>query len=96
MTLPTINKKLSLTTIVALGIVIYSNSFDCSFHFDDIHDIVDNEKMKNINDIWNYNPRRAVGFFTLALNYHIHKLNVFGYHLINFIIHSEYTLTMLK
>ena len=76
--------------ICILGVLIYSNSFDCSFHFDDNHNIVDNETIRNISDvktIWNFVNRRFVGYYTFALNYHFHKLDVFGYHLVNLIIH---------
>ena len=31
----------SITVIIFMGILVYSNSFDCSFHFDDVEDIVE-------------------------------------------------------
>lgn len=34
-----------------------------------------------------FNPRRPVGFFSFALNYHWNGLDVRGYHLINLILH---------
>jgi protein O-mannosyl-transferase len=81
---------LSLFIIILVGFGIYSNSFNCSFHFDDIPDIIENQSIKDLSNIkawWNYCPRRAVGMFTFALNYHFHQLGVFGYHLVNWIIH---------
>ncbi len=79
-----------LAIIVLLGIIIYSNSFNCSFHFDDFSRIVDNPGIRNLADVraWiNIYPSRPVGMFTFALNYHFNQLDVFYYHLINLIIH---------
>jgi tetratricopeptide (TPR) repeat protein len=79
-----------LGIIIVLGIIIYSNSFNCSFHFDDLTRIVDNPNIRNLSDVkawWNDYPTRPVGMFTLALNYHFNQLNVQYYHLVNLIIH---------
>jgi tetratricopeptide (TPR) repeat protein/uncharacterized membrane protein YwzB len=79
-----------LTIIILLGIIIYSNSFTCSFHFDDFPRIVDNTSIRNLADVkaWlNIYPSRPVGMFTFALNYHFNQLDVWYYHLVNLIIH---------
>jgi Flp pilus assembly protein TadD len=79
-----------LAIIILLGIIIYSNSFNCSFHFDDYPNIVNNLKIRNLADInawWNFYPSRPIGFFTFALNYHFNRLDVFYYHLVNLAIH---------
>jgi tetratricopeptide (TPR) repeat protein len=79
-----------LAIIILLGIKIYSNTFDCSFHFDDIINIVNNKNIRNLSDVqawWNFYPTRAVGFFTFALNYHFSQLDVKYYHLFNLIVH---------
>ncbi len=81
---------LGIALIIILGIIIYSNSFDCSFHFDDTGSIVDNPAIRNLSDIksiWNYSNNRFVAYFTFALNYHFGKLDVWGYHLVNLMIH---------
>lgn len=76
--------------LVALGFLVWSNTFHSSFHFDDQLVIVKNHSIRNLSDfnaIWKYfNTRFFVGL-TLALNYSISQLNVFGYHLFNTIIH---------
>ena len=80
---------IGLGIVILLGVLIYSNSFDCSFHFDDEGNIINNANRWNsggINTWWNFDSRQ-VAMFTFALNYHFHKLNVFGYHLVNLIIH---------
>jgi protein O-mannosyl-transferase len=81
---------LGLGVIILLGIIIYSNSFGCSFHFDDIYDIVNNTKIRNLSDVktwWNVSPARPLGIFTFVLNYHYNKLDVWYYHLVNLVIH---------
>ncbi len=75
-----------------VGFLIYANTLNGEFQFDDFGYIVYNKAIHNINDIpaiWNAlsHPSRFVAFFTFALNYHYHGLNVFGYHLVNVIIH---------
>ncbi len=80
----------ALAIIILLGIKIYSNSFDCSFHFDDISRIVNNPDIRNLADVkawWNTYPSRPVGMFTFALNYHFNQLDVHYYHFVNLVIH---------
>lgn len=74
------------------GIVLYSNTFQNSFHFDDFVFIVQNPELSNIfdiNSIWNEGsaPTRFITYLTFALNYHIHGYQLFGYHLTNILIH---------
>ena len=79
-----------LGIIILLGIIIYSNSFNCSFHFDDYPNIVNNTKIQHLQDVqawWNFYPTRPIGIFTFALNYHFNQLDVQYYHLVNLIIH---------
>ncbi len=79
-----------LAIIILLGIIIYSNSFNCSFHFDDNIRIVNNASIRNLADVkawWGYYPTRPVGMFTFALNYHFNQLHVQYYHFINLVIH---------
>jgi tetratricopeptide (TPR) repeat protein len=90
-------------TIVALGIIIlsiYSNSFDCSWHFDDEPNITDNPNLhlrelswKNIklalfSDRNHPNtPYRPAACLSFALNHYFGGLDVFGYHVVNILIH---------
>ncbi|MCK9613782.1 MAG: tetratricopeptide repeat protein [Bacteroidales bacterium] len=76
--------------ILLLGVIIYSNSFNCSFHFDDLVNIVNNKAIQNLSDVktwWNYSPNRPVSMFTFALNYHFSQLEVHSYHYVNLFIH---------
>ena len=83
-------RPLSIISIACVGIIVYANTFLCPFHFDDMPSIVDNpaiRHMGNLQGIWNYLPRRFILYFSLALNYHWHGLDVFGYHLFNLSVH---------
>ena len=80
----------AITIISCLGMIIYSNTFNCSFHFDDKIYIVNNYVIKNIHDLlshWQFYPCRFITFLSIAVNYHFNGLNVFGYHLFNLGIH---------
>ena len=83
--------------IITIGIICYSGSFDASFTFDDIPSIINNESIKDLWDlktILEANETRFLAFFSFAVNYHIHGLNLFGYHLVNLIIHILTALTL--
>ena len=80
----------SIILILCLGIIVYSNSFFCSFHFDDFPFIIENSFIKNIQnlqDIWKYYPCRFVTFLSFAFNYHFNGVSVLGYHLFNLGLH---------
>jgi len=79
-----------LIIVMLLGIIIYSNSFNCSFQLDDFRNIVNNNKIHDISNVkawYGFSPNRPVSVFTLVLNYHFNKLEVWGYHLVNLFIH---------
>ena len=79
---------IAIFLISALSTIIYSNSFDCSFHFDDQHAIVENYAIHrfDLKEIFS-SSGRPILHVTLAINYYFGKLNVFGYHLVNLLLH---------
>ncbi len=82
-------KNLFSTLLIAtLAIIIYSNTFDASFHFDDTPAIVENYAIHrfDIKEIFSTSTRPILDL-TFALNYYFGKLNVFGYHLVNLMLH---------
>jgi len=93
--------KLFLFFIICLlGIFVYSNTFQTPFQFDDKEFIVNNTRihdLKNIREILKIlgTPIRFISFYSFALNYHFHQLNVFGYHIVNLTIHIINTLLVL-
>lgn len=83
--------RLAIAALFLLGLIAYSNSFHNSFHyFDDIDSIINNPCIRNLGNlrgIWDYWPTRFVTFLSLALNYRLCGLDVFGYHVFNFFVH---------
>ncbi|HLF18371.1 MAG TPA: tetratricopeptide repeat protein [Candidatus Omnitrophota bacterium] len=74
------------------GLLIYSNTFQCPFVFDDLPFIVHNKNIKDLGDIpaiWNasLSHSRFISFLSFAVNYRFHGLDVSGYHAVNLIIH---------
>ena len=86
-------RVIKLSTVIllcCLGILIYSNTFYSSFHFDDESSIVKNLNIRNLTNlrlIWDFAPTRFINYLSFAFNYHLHQLSVFGYHLFNLAIH---------
>lgn len=83
---------LLLLCVCFLGAVIYLPSFNVPFIYDDIPYIVENLNIRYLDDIplilkANSQPTRFIPFYTFAMNYHVHHFRVFGYHLVNLIIH---------
>jgi len=90
---------LAAAVIILLMILVsYHNSFTASWHFDDFPNIVENSNshMKELS--WDSIRRamqglaqggmnRPVAYVSFALNYCVGGLDVFGYHLVNFIVH---------
>lgn len=76
--------------LIILPLLIYSNSFDGVFQFDDQRVILENPTIRNINDlniIWETDKGRFLTNLTFAFNYYLGKYNVFGYHLLNLLFH---------
>ena len=74
--------------IVVLGVLIYSNTFNAPFAYDDIISITD----PIVRDIRLIGPQniygsRFIGQLSFALNYQLHEFNVAGYHIFNLLIH---------
>ncbi|MBI5675378.1 MAG: tetratricopeptide repeat protein [Nitrospirae bacterium] len=92
-----------LLAIACLVFLIYSNTFNAPFQFDDDPNIVDNPAIKDFHyfadpssvaRIDNLSKplkplfkTRYIGYLTFALNYRLHGLDVMGYHLVNIFIH---------
>ena len=76
--------------ITLSAVIIYSNIYQSPFVFDDRPGIQENLDIHNVGNYLSVDkllkPRDIVNL-TFALNYRFGKLNVFGYHLINVLIH---------
>jgi protein O-mannosyl-transferase len=78
--------KLIVLLILAGGIA-YSNSLTKGFYLDDALWIFNNDKIGDFAEYLNAMRSRPAIALLLHLNYRIHGLNVFGYHLVNMSIH---------
>ncbi len=84
--------------IVFLILIIYSNTLNAPFQWDEGYFLVDNPIIKDLHYFTNPSDakgfelysgfiNRYVGYLTFALNYRIHGLSVTGYHIVNIAIH---------
>ena len=83
---------LLLFVMVFLGAVIYLNTLDNPFAFDDMRNIEDNASIRLSSFTWEgikgaFCSKRPVAMLSFASNYYLHKENIVGYHLINILIH---------
>ena len=79
---------ISFALLAIFGLVSYWNSFDVPFVFDDLLSIKANSGVQ-FGDF--LKPQllatRPVLYLTFAINYQIHAQQVFGYHLVNLVLH---------
>jgi len=87
---------LVFATLLLILLALYGNSFSSSFHFDDFDSIIINQnvhlKSLSWSDIKNtFYIRgkivRPIAYLSFGLNYYLDGFNVFGYHVVNFIVH---------
>jgi len=74
--------------IIAAALIAYYNSFYCAWHLDDFHAIVDYDY--NSINLWQLillRKQRALGFITFYFNHKLCDYNLFGWHIVNFVIH---------
>jgi tetratricopeptide (TPR) repeat protein len=82
-----------LVLIAAIGFLAYSNTLHAPFQLDEYEQIIHNPVIRDLRNFtsektgYDFNPRRFVGNFTFALNYHFGHLDVVGYHIVNLFIH---------
>jgi len=80
----------ALILLCCWGIIIYSNTFHSSFHFDDGSFVAGDPDIRNpthFGAIWNFWPARFITYLSLAFNWHLSQSHVFGYHLFNLMVH---------
>jgi protein O-mannosyl-transferase len=81
-----------LLLLFVATLIVYSNSFNVPFQFDDEQQIVyqdANYSFQNFTHLsyWVNVNNRPISTFTLVANFILNGNNVFGYHIVNFIIH---------
>ncbi|UCE56532.1 MAG: tetratricopeptide repeat protein, partial [Desulfobacterales bacterium] len=88
---------LIVLTFFTLGFLIYSNTFESPFVFDDTQRIADNPDIRlkklGVEDLLkaafgrHSAQSRPLGNISFALNYYFHQYELAGYHIVNIIIH---------
>jgi Tfp pilus assembly protein PilF len=84
--------------IALLGALVYSNTFDVPFVYDDDVFIVDNPIVKDLGyflspseasgfEQYGSLRNRYVGYLSFALNYRMNGLDAAGYHMVNLAVH---------
>ena len=77
--------------LILLGLLIYRQTFQFGFVFDDNSFIVSNPYIKSLSHvylIWHLIPlTRMIGIYSFAFNYYFNQLHPQGYHIFNFIVH---------
>lgn len=78
---------IKIAILIIVGFAVYSNSLFAPFLFDEYFIITENKAIKTGAIFTEFNIPRYVAMATFGINYSIGKLNPFGYHLVNLIIH---------
>jgi tetratricopeptide (TPR) repeat protein len=89
---------LHIIFIALLGLLVYSNTFNVPFQWDDRTNIIENPIIKDLGYFISLSwaddfvhsgslMPRFMGYLTFALNYSIHGLDVTGYHVVNLAVH---------
>ena len=81
---------ISATLLLVLGVLAYLPSFDAWFFLDDFRIILENPALQNVLDpkaVLQFSEARFIASLSFAANYTLHGESVFGYHLVNFVIH---------
>ncbi len=92
--------RLGCLLLAAVTLAVYANSLDNPFHYDDVHSIVDNPHLRDLERIPSFfvdpttfseNPDNAMYrpllLTSFALNYAVGGYEVRGYHLVSIVLH---------
>ncbi|MGI8980344.1 MAG: tetratricopeptide repeat protein [Pirellulaceae bacterium] len=85
---PTLNAHLC-DTCIALAVIVacvFANGLTTPYMFDDVYWIRDNPAIRTLWPL--SSARRPLGYYTLQLDYAVHRNEVFGYHAVNIAIHA--------
>ena len=88
-----LTRQIKATCLICfMGLLAFYGTLHSPFHYDDLHAIVENPHIKDlgkfqekvgIQNVFN----RSVLLLSFSLNQYFGELEVFGYHLINILIH---------
>ena len=91
---------IAMGAVFILALCAYSNSFKADFHYDDYHQVVKNEHIRELRDIPSFfregasatylsgdKGYRPLLYASFALNYRLGLYDVRGYHIFNLLLH---------
>ncbi|MGO9016275.1 MAG: tetratricopeptide repeat protein [Dissulfurispiraceae bacterium] len=92
------NTLVHIACIVFIILIIYSNTLNAPFQWDEDLFLVRNPIVRDLHyfvnpsdargfEYYNFLVLRYIGFLTFALNYKMHGFSVTGYHIVNIAIH---------
>src|SRR5207245_8496147 len=92
----TLARRMIPIALVGAGLAAYANSFAGAFLLDDLRRIVDNPQIRHLWPPWQViaGTSRPLVELSLALNYALGGLNVWGYHAFNLTVHLLAGLTL--
>ena len=80
-----------LLALIIVIFTVYFPSFYGVWQLDDFHTIINNESIHignfSFSALSNIRLSRYIAYFTFGLNYYFGGINIFGYHVLNLIIH---------
>ena len=84
-------RKIHIVILITLAVISYIPSFQGVWQYDDFSQIVENESLKNgvfnTKFLKGSNKFRAIPSISFAMNYSFGEHNIFGYHIVNLLIH---------
>ena len=81
------NRYFHFLILILLGLAIYSNALWGPFVLDDRLFILRNPTIRSLSNFLEIPGTRYIGFLSFALNYAVGGYDVFGYNLVNIVIH---------
>lgn len=88
-----------ITLLFGLLIITYGHTLDVPMYLDDLPVLRDSPRLRDLYDFQAINGMaylRFLGNLTFAANYHVHGLDVTGYHIVNILIHSFTTIIVFN
>lgn len=80
--------RVAVLALMVSVLLVYSNTLHSAFQFDDLPNIVKNDRIKDLGNIPAIlRGQRGVTALTFAVNYALGGVDTFGYHLVNVSIH---------
>lgn len=82
-------RRLAALLLLLVTVLVYGNSLDGSFHYDDVPPIIETPAVHDLGNWFEIlSAQRGLSMLSFAVNYAIGGLDVTGYHLFNLLVHA--------